>query len=53
MFQNHIEHICVVMWTTCRISKAVQLIVQECNDKVTVVPNMNIGGGFSEGMVEI
>ena len=35
--------------------KAVQLIVRECNDKVTVVPNMNAGGagGFSRGMIEI
>ena len=52
---NHIGIYIIDNGQTLQDCKAVQLIVRECNDKVTVVPNMNAGGagGFSRGMIEI
>ena len=52
---NHIGIYIIDNGQTLQDCKAVQLIVRECNDKVTVVPNINAGGagGFSRGMIEI
>ena len=40
---------------TLQDCNAVQLIVRECRDKITIVPNINAGGagGFSRGMIEV
>lgn len=52
---NHVGIYIIDNGQTLQECKSVQLIMKECNDKVTIVPNMNAGGagGFTRGMIEV
>ncbi|CAK7074576.1 MAG: hypothetical protein TIS_04295 [Tissierella sp.] len=52
---NHIGIYIIDNGRTLQDCNAVQLIVRECRNKITIVPNINAGGagGFSRGMIEV